>query len=135
MGVTVLNVEQGAFGEYVALHFSREGSGAERWRQIVDSLDEAIIALEPLRGFVAERPDGETSLGRGARCVVPWRALPLVIAKWDAVPAVRAALASGELRVDGELGSSLVLALARRWVDEAFGESGSGVGALRNCFE
>ena len=135
MGVTVLNVEQAELGQSVVLHFSREGRGAERWRRVVDALDEVIEDLERLRGFTAAKPDGRRSLGRGARRIVPRRSLPLIVAAWQRIPDVRAGIASGEVRVDGELGSPLVLALARRWVADAFRECGSCGAALRDCFE
>jgi hypothetical protein len=138
VGVTVLNIEVDevpASRGSATLSFAREGKGAERWRRIVDSLDETIELLERGRGFAAERPDGDTSLGRGARRVIPWRALPFVIAAWDGVPAVRAALADGQLRIEGELGSPLVLALARRWVADNLGDANGFNAELQACFE
>lgn len=135
MGATHLHLDWTADGSLVTVSFSKTGNGAERWRRIVDSFDEAIEWLQRIRGFDVARPDGDVSLGRGARRVLPSRAWPLVRAAWEMEPAVRNALADRSLRIgraNGPTTSPLVSALARRWVAD---NSLSGSGALSSCFD
>jgi len=117
MGTTVLQITSAGDGAAVA-SFRRLGSGAERWRRIVDAFDEALDALRRERGIAVGRPDGDLSLGRGGRRVISEQALPLAIACWEIEPAVRDALADGSLVIEGVTGPPLVRALARRWVAE-----------------
>lgn len=103
MGRTTLNIRRHKDDpDKVDTWFTKTCGGAERWREIVDGWDEAVLETAMKHHSGVFKPDEPKSLGRGALLIMQRDVCAEALALWTSQVEVSKGLKNGDVEVEAQ---------------------------------